>query len=94
MLHPHWALYLQILLALHISAGAIAFICAPVALATVKGGRTHRLWGKIYFWAMATVAVTALTLSLALPIFFLAMVAVFSFYSAFAAYRILYLKDM
>jgi hypothetical protein len=43
---------------------------------------------------MAAVAVTALILSFALPIFFLAMVAVFSFYAAFAGYRILYLKDL
>lgn len=43
---------------------------------------------------MAGVAATALVLSFALPVYFLAMVAVFSFYSAFAAYRILYLKDM
>ena len=62
-------------------------MCAPVALATAKGGKTHRRWGKVYFCAMAGVAVTALILSLALPVFFLAMVAVFSFYSAFAAYR-------
>lgn len=93
-MHPQWPSYLRVLLALHISCGVVAFICAPVALASAKGGRTHRKWGKIYFWAMAGVAVTALILSFALPIFFLAMVAVFSFYSAFAAYRILYLKDM
>jgi hypothetical protein len=43
---------------------------------------------------MAGVAVTALILSFALPVFFLAMVAVFSFYSAFAGYRVLSLKDM
>jgi hypothetical protein len=83
-----------VLLALHIVFGGVAFLCAPVALATAKGGKIHRRWGKVYFWAMAGVAVTALILSFALPIFFLAMVAVFSFYSAFAAYRILYLKDM
>jgi hypothetical protein len=41
-----------------------------------------------------SVAVTALILSVALPVYFLTMVAVFSFYSAFAAYRVLYLKDM
>jgi uncharacterized membrane protein len=82
------------LLALHIACGAVAFVCAPVALATAKGGKTHRRWGKIYFWAMAGVAVTALILSFALPVFFLAMVAVFSFYSAFAGYRILSLKGM
>lgn len=93
-MHPDWAAYLRVLLALHILCGAVAFVCAPVALLTAKGGRTHRRWGKIYFWAMAGVAVTALILSFALPIFFLAMVAVFSFYSAFAGYRILSLKDM
>jgi hypothetical protein len=93
-MHPEWATYLRVLLALHITCGGVAFLCAPVALATVKGGKTHRRWGKIYFWCMTGVAVTALVLSFALPIFFLAMVAVFSFYAAFAAYRVLYLKDM
>src|SRR5580704_18941179 len=91
-MHSDWATYLRVLLALHITCGVVAFVCAPVALATAKGGRTHRQWGKVYFWAMAGVAATALILSFALPIFFLAMVAVFSFYSAFAGYRILYLK--
>ena len=93
-MHPDWPTYLRVLLAMHIFCGIVAFICAPVALAAAKGGKTHRKWGKIYFWAMAGVAVTALILSFALPILFLAMVAVFSFYSAFAAYRVLYLKDM
>jgi uncharacterized membrane protein len=93
-MHSDWATYLRVLLALHILCGVVAFVCAPVALSTAKGGKTHRCWGKIYFWAMAGVAVTALILSFALPVFFLAMVAVFSFYSAFAAYRILSLKDM
>jgi hypothetical protein len=87
-------MYLRVLLAIHIAFGATAFVCAPVALATVKGGKSHRRWGNIYFWAMAGVAVTALALSFALPIYFLAMVAVFSFYAAFSAYRILFLKDL
>jgi len=93
-MHSNWPLYLRILLAVHIACGFTGFVCAPVALATAKGGKTHRRWGKIYFWAMAGVAATALTLSFALPIYFLAMVAVFSFYACFAAYRILYLKDL
>jgi uncharacterized membrane protein len=94
MLHSNWPLYLQFLLGLHIACGATGFVCAPVALATVKGGKNHRRWGKIYFWAMTGVAITALILSFALPIFFLAMVAVFSFYAAYSGYRILYLKDL
>jgi uncharacterized membrane protein len=93
-MHPPGALLLRVLLWAHIACGGVAFVCAPVALMTAKGGRTHRRWGKIYFWAMAGVAATALVLSIALPIVFLALVAVFSFYAAFSAYRILFLKDL
>lgn len=94
ILHPEWPLFLRCLLVVHIGMGLVAFVCAPVALATAKGGKTHRRWGKIYFWAMAGVAATALALSILLPILFLALVAVFSFYAAFSAYRILSLKDL
>ncbi|HEY9126841.1 MAG TPA: hypothetical protein VIM62_06925 [Acidobacteriaceae bacterium] len=94
MLHPHWPIWLRLLLYAHIASGIVGFLCAPIALVTKKGGSNHRYWGKIYFWAMTGVAVTALILSFALPIWFLAMVSVFSFYAAFAAYRILSLKDL
>jgi uncharacterized membrane protein len=86
MQEPMW---IRGFLGVHIAAGAVSFVLAPVALATAKGGRTHRRWGKVYFWAMAVVAATALVLSLYRPILFLALVAVFSFYAAFAAYRVL-----
>src|SRR5258708_28433954 len=89
-MHANWPIYLRILLGVHIAFGVTGFICAPVALATAKGGKTHRRWGKIYFWAMAGVAVTALILSFALPVYFRAMVAVFSFYACCQVYPILF----
>lgn len=92
--NPTWPGYLKAALALHIASGIVAFICAPIALLTTKGGRTHRKWGKVYFWAMAAVAASALFLSILLPILFLALVAVFSFYAAFSGYRVLSLKDL
>jgi len=76
-------------LRLHILAGFTAFFIAPVPLLTAKGGATHRRWGKIYFWAMAVVAASAIFLAIYRPIFFLALVAVFSFYFAFRGYRVL-----
>lgn len=93
-MHSAWPVYLKAALALHIASGIVAFLCAPIALLTKKGGRTHRRWGKVYFWAMAIVAASALFLSIMLPILFLALVAVFSFYAAFAGYRVLSLKDL
>jgi hypothetical protein len=52
--------FVRFMLGIHILAGTIALLVAPIALLTVKGGPTHRRWGKVYFWAMAVVAVTAL----------------------------------
>lgn len=74
---------------IHISAGTVALGLAPLAMLTVKGGRAHRLWGKIYFWAMAVVAATAVVIALWRPKIFLALLAVFSFYMAFSGYRAL-----
>ena len=90
----HDPLWMKVFLGMHISAGFTSFILAPVAMLTAKGGAAHRLWGKVYFWAMAVVAATALPMALYRPVLFLALVAVFSFYASFAAYRVLYLKDL
>jgi uncharacterized membrane protein len=88
---PTW---IKSLLGVHIAAGSTAFLMAPLALATAKGGKAHRRWGRIYFWSMAVVASTALVLSLYRPVLFLALVAVFSFYAAFSAYRVLFHKNL
>ena len=67
----------------------LALVLAPLAMLTVKGGRAHRRWGKIYFWSMLVVASTAAVLALWRPQIFLALLAVFSFYLAFTGYRAL-----
>lgn len=86
MLDPWW---MHVLLDLHVVCGGGAFVLAPLALVTAKGGRAHRRWGAIYFWCMTGVASTALIMSIWRPILFLALIAIFSFYLAFAAYRVL-----
>jgi uncharacterized membrane protein len=84
-MHDPW--WMHVLLAVHIACGAGAFVLAPLALITAKGGRAHRRWGRFYFWCMAAVASTALVMALWRPVLFLALVAIFSFYTAFGAYR-------
>ncbi len=86
MRDPWW---MHFLLAVHITAGGGAFMVAPLALVTAKGGKAHRLWGNIYFRCMAIVASTALVMAAYRPILFLALVAIFSFHAAFTAYRVL-----
>jgi uncharacterized membrane protein len=83
---PWW---MHVLLGLHIVSGGGAFVLAPLALVTAKGGKAHRRWGATYFWCMAGVASTALIMAIWRPILFLALIAIFSFYTAFGAYRVL-----
>jgi len=82
----------RIALWIHILAGTVALLVAPGALLTAKGGRAHRRWGKIYFWAMAVVAATALGVGYWRSRYFLMLVAVFSFYAALSGYRALFHK--
>lgn len=92
--HIHDPLWVKVFLAIHIAAGTMSFLLAPVALATAKGGKQHKRWGKVYLWSMGAVAATAAPMAFFFPVRFLALVAVFSFYLAFAGYRVLRLKDL
>lgn len=85
--------FIRGLLWIHIAAGFAAFFCAPVALLTLKGGPTHRRFGKYYLYLMSVVSATAIVIAIYRPIVFLALVAVFSFYFAFKGYRILLRKN-
>ena len=80
-------------LGIHIAAGFIALFMAPAAMLTQKGGKAHRRWGKIYFWAMSVVALSASVLVFVFgSTFFLFLVAIFSFYLALTGYRVLFRK--
>jgi uncharacterized membrane protein len=83
----NWVLYL------HISAGFTALVTGLIPMFSKKGGKTHVTWGKVYFWAMFVVAVTALLrFKLRLDLIFLACIAIFSFYNTFTGIRIIRMK--
>ena len=79
---------------LHIAAGFTGFFMAPVALAVRKGGPAHRLWGKVFFWAMVVAGTTALVGAQHIHSLFLLLTAVFSLYMAGFGYRSLFLKPL
>jgi uncharacterized membrane protein len=77
---------------LHIATGFAALFAGLGALATRKGGRRHRLFGRGYVYSMAFVSASAVALYAIQPSFtrlLLGLVAVFSFYFAFSGYRVL-----
>jgi uncharacterized membrane protein len=76
----------------HTAAGFVALAAGVGALATEKGGRRHRRFGRVFLYAMAAVSATSLVLYAFAPVFwrlFLSCVAIFSFYFAFSGYRVL-----
>ncbi|MDC0185806.1 hypothetical protein OAK03_03140 [Gammaproteobacteria bacterium] len=78
---------IQILLPIHILAGIIALTSAALAVSSEKGKRLHVLSGRTYFWGMATIFLTAIPMSIISSNIFLFLIAIFSFYLAFAGMR-------
>lgn len=88
------ALLITLLLIIHIAGGFTALISGFIAAITKKGDRAHRKTGKIYFWGMTTVFITAISLGVLKENWFLFMVGFFSYYMVVRGYRILYLKKL
>ena len=76
-----------ILLQIHILAGTIALICAVLAVSSEKGKKIHVFSGRTYFWSMVVIFLTAISMSIINNNTFLFLIAIFSFYLAFAGMR-------
>lgn len=82
----------QLLLGVHIAGGALCLITGFISLVIKKGGKVHRKSGKLFYYGMMAVALSALLLSIIKHIPFLLAVAVFSFYMNYFGYRALKTK--
>ena len=78
---------MRILLPIHILAGTIALLCAALALTSEKDKKLHVLSGRTYFWCMVAIFLTAIPMSIITSNIFLFLIAIFSFYLAFAGMR-------
>ena len=78
---------MQYLLFTHIIAGSISLMAAAFAVLSSKGKKLHILSGRTYFWGMAIIFITAIPMSLASSNVFLFLIAIFSFYLAYAGMR-------
>ena len=78
---------MQILLPIHILAGTIALLCAAMAVSSEKGKKIHVLAGRAYFWCMVAIFLTSIPMSIITNNIFLFLIAIFSFYLAFAGMR-------
>ncbi len=86
--------FLTLTLYVHIAAGFIALVTGLIPMFANKGGKAHVLWGKVYFWAMFVVALTALLrFQMKINLIFLSGIAIFSFYNTFTGVRLIQRKE-
>ena len=78
---------IEFLLPIHILVGTIALLCAALAVSSEKGKKIHVLAGRTYFWCMVAIFSTAIPMSIINNNIFLFLIAIFSFYLAFAGMR-------
>ncbi len=78
------------LLTLHIAAGFTALISALFAMFSKLldvAHSWHMYSGRLFFWAMFAIFVTAIPMSLLRPNLFLFLISIFSFYFALSGWR-------
>lgn len=83
----------HILLIVHIIAGFTALAAGFIAIITQKGKGWHIWSGRIYYWSMIFVAITAIFLSAVRPNLFLLFISLFSFYLTWSGYRAIRWKN-
>lgn len=86
---PPWV---TITLWIHLASALTTLGSGPLAMITRKGGRNHRLAGKVFFWGMFGIFSSGLVMLLHRFNFFLLIITILSFYGALTGYRVLYRK--
>ena len=84
----------KIILIIHIIAGAIALLGGLLAIIFRNNVKKHKPVGKIYFFAMTVIFLSAIFLSIFKSNVFLFCVSFFTYYSCLTAYRSLKLKKL
>lgn len=79
---------------IHIIAGALALLTGAIAFALRKNTPKHKPVGKIYFWCMTVVFITAMFVSVYKELVFLFLIGIFTYYSTITAFRSLKLKNL
>lgn len=87
-------LIIEILLPIHIVAGAIALGSGLLAILSAKGKKTHKSVGKIYVFGMTAVFISGTIIAGIQFNKFLFLIAFLSYYSVFCGVRILKLKAL
>jgi uncharacterized membrane protein len=85
---------IELLTILHSIIGAVCLVLGPIAMLAVKGGSLHRRIGKIVFYGILFISLTAIVTGYWHGRVYLVLVAFFAMYAVLGGYRSLYLKRL
>jgi uncharacterized membrane protein len=83
-----------VILIIHIAAGTTALISGLLAIIFRNKVKVHKPIGRVYFWAMTVIFISAVYMSIVHSNIFLFCVSFFTYYSCLIAYRSLRLKKL
>lgn len=83
---------ISLLLIIHVVAGITCFVSGLVSILTKKGGKPHRLSGKVYFNSMVVVVISAAVIAQYRQNTFLLLISIFAFYFTWAGIRSVRIK--
>ena len=85
---------LKAMLIVHVIAASVALLTGALAIILKSNTPRHKPVGRIYFWSMTLVCITATWISVAKNLQFLFLIGIFTYYATLIAYRALKLKEL
>lgn len=86
--------FVHISILIHILAGCLALLSGLAAILLRNRVKAHKPMGRVYFWCMTVVFITASYVSVIHRNLFLFCIAFFTYYSCLTAYRSLKLRKL
>lgn len=87
-------LFIKVSVIVHVIAGSLALLSGLIAILFRNDVRSHRPFGRFYFWCMTVIFVTAVYVSVYRGNLFLFCISFFSYYNCLTAFRSLRLKHL
>jgi len=85
---------MKVILIIHVIFATLALISGALAIILKSNTPRHKPVGRVYFWSMTVVCVTATFISIVKGLQFLFFIGIFTYYATVIAYRVLKLKNL
>lgn len=85
---------MKAMLIIHVIFASLALLSGALAIVLKSNTPRHKPLGRMYFWSMTVVFITATFISVVKNLQFLFLIGVFTYYATLIAYRALKLKEL